>query len=118
MPSAGNSSKKAVWLYLIAAIVCLIGLGDAICLTIQDITGQSLRCTIISGCSEVPEQQVCSCRFDSAGAQSGRLPTLCFFSLAIPRGFWLCGFARPLLLLARQRHVSNDAFGCCICKRS
>lgn len=31
----------------------LLGLADAIYLTIEHITGQSVRCTIIAGCSEV-----------------------------------------------------------------
>ena len=30
-----------------------MGLADAIYLTVEHLTGQSLRCTIISGCSEV-----------------------------------------------------------------
>jgi uncharacterized membrane protein len=97
MPIAGNSSKKAVWLYLIAGIVCLIGLGDAIYLTIQDITGQSLRCTIISGCSEV-----LSSKYAHIGsiplASVGAFAYFVFFSLAILAAFGY-GFARPLLLL-------------------
>lgn len=40
-------------LYVTAAIVSLLGLADAIYLTVQHITGQSVRCTIVSGCSEV-----------------------------------------------------------------
>ena len=40
-------------LYVTAAIVSLIGLADAIYLTVQHVTGQSVRCTIVSGCSEV-----------------------------------------------------------------
>ena len=31
----------------------LVGLADALYLTIQHVTGQSVRCTITSGCSEV-----------------------------------------------------------------
>jgi len=42
-----------VWPYALAAIVSLIGLGDSIYLTIEHLTGQSVRCTIIAGCSEV-----------------------------------------------------------------
>ncbi|MDX6406660.1 MAG: hypothetical protein QOH70_4115 [Blastocatellia bacterium] len=38
--------------YLIAALLSLVGLGDALYLTVEDLTGQSLRCTL-SGCSEV-----------------------------------------------------------------
>ncbi len=53
-PNTPTQQRQSVsWTYLIAALVSLIGLGDAIYLTIQHITGASLRCTIISGCSEV-----------------------------------------------------------------
>src|SRR5438309_3423113 len=44
---------RAVWPYALAAIVSLIGLGDSIYLTIEHITGKSVRCTVIAGCSEV-----------------------------------------------------------------
>src|ERR1700746_3796209 len=47
------TSKRSLVLYAITAIVSLFGLGDSIYLTIEHITGQSVRCTIISGCSEV-----------------------------------------------------------------
>ena len=40
-------------LFVTAAIVSLLGLADAIYLTVQHVTGQSVRCTIVSGCSEV-----------------------------------------------------------------
>src|SRR5437016_5892175 len=51
--STVESHQNISWPYLIAALVSLIGLGDAIYLTVQDITGQTLRCTIVSGCNEV-----------------------------------------------------------------
>ena len=51
--STVKSHQNISWPYLIAALVSLIGLGDAIYLTVQDLTGQSLRCTIVSGCNEV-----------------------------------------------------------------
>lgn len=35
------------------ACLALIGLADAIYLTVQHVTGESIRCTIVSGCSEV-----------------------------------------------------------------
>ena len=40
-------------LYVVAALLSLVGLADALYLTIEHVTGQSVRCTIISGCSEV-----------------------------------------------------------------
>jgi uncharacterized membrane protein len=92
-----GSARKTVSLYLIAAIVSLIGLGDAIFLTIQDITGESLRCTIISGCSEV-----LSSKYAHVGpiplAMIGAFAYFVFFSLAILAAFGY-GFVRPLLLI-------------------
>lgn len=40
-------------LYLVAALLALLGLADALYLTIEHVTGQSVRCTIIAGCSAV-----------------------------------------------------------------
>ena len=40
-------------LYAVAALLSLFGLADALYLTIEHVTGQSVRCTITSGCSEV-----------------------------------------------------------------
>ena len=48
-----SSSKRSTYLYIAVALVSLVGLGDATYLTIEHITGQSVRCTIIAGCSEV-----------------------------------------------------------------
>ena len=40
-------------IYVIPALLALVGLADAIYLTVEHVTGQSVKCTIISGCSEV-----------------------------------------------------------------
>ena len=81
------------WPYLIAALVSLIGLGDAIYLTVEHITGASLRCTIISGCSEVlssPYAQVGPVPLAAVGAAA----YFVVFSLAI-----LAAFGYPLVKL-------------------
>ena len=44
-------------LYITAALVSLLGLADAIYLTVEHVTGQSVRCTIVAGCSEVLSSQ-------------------------------------------------------------
>src|SRR2546423_1697193 len=44
---------RRTWIYVVAALLSLLGLADAIYLTIEHVTGQSVRCTIIAGCSEV-----------------------------------------------------------------
>jgi uncharacterized membrane protein len=40
-------------LYVVAAVLSLLGLADALYLTIEHVTGQSVRCTILAGCSAV-----------------------------------------------------------------
>ncbi len=40
-------------LYIVAALLALLGIADALYLTIEHVTGQSVKCTIISGCSAV-----------------------------------------------------------------
>src|SRR5437762_14320494 len=93
-PSEG-SPKILAWLYLIAAILSLGGLADAIYLTVQDITGASLRCTIISGCSEVLASKyahIGSITLASVGA----IAYFVFFCLAILATF-VYAFARPFL---------------------
>lgn len=80
------------------AAVSLVGLGDAIYLTVKHITGATLRCSIISGCSEV---------LSSPYAQVGPLPLAAVgaaayfvvFSLAILAGFGYRVMILPLKIL-------------------
>ena len=51
--STKTFTAKATKLYIAMACLALVGLADAIYLTVQHVTGQSVRCTIVSGCSEV-----------------------------------------------------------------
>ena len=84
------------WLYLIAALLSLIGLADSIYLTVEHLTGQSLRCTIISGCSEVlssPYSHIGNLPLAALGA----IAYFTVFDLSILAAFGY-RFARPLLL--------------------
>jgi len=40
-------------LFALAAALALVGLADAIYLTVEHLTGRSVRCTVTGGCSEV-----------------------------------------------------------------
>ena len=51
--SAKDTSRRGTLCYIIIALLSLGGLADAIYLTVEHLTGQSVRCTIIAGCSEV-----------------------------------------------------------------
>jgi uncharacterized membrane protein len=93
MANTTQSGSALSWTYLIAALVSLIGLADAIYLTVQHITGASLRCTVISGCSEVlssPYAQVGPVPLAALGAAA----YFVVFSLAI-----LAAFGYPLVKL-------------------
>src|SRR5215475_1104638 len=81
------------WTFLIAALLSLVGLADAIYLTVEHLTGASLRCTIISGCSEVlssPYAHIGSVPLAAVGAAAYFL----VFSLAV-----LAVFRYPLVQL-------------------
>lgn len=45
--------KRTVRLHMLAMVVTLIGLGDSIYLTVQHLTGRSVRCTLTNTCSKV-----------------------------------------------------------------
>ena len=55
-----------IFTYALAMLLSLIGLADALYLTVQHITGQSVKCSVTSGCSVV---------LSSAYAMIGGLPT-------------------------------------------
>ncbi len=84
--TAFSANKPIAWSYLIAAAVSLVGLTDAIYLTVQHITGATLRCTLVSGCSEVlgsPYAQVGPVPLAAIGAAA----YFTVFSLAILAAF-------------------------------
>lgn len=92
---SSRSQQPIVWTYLIAAVVSLVGLADAIYLTVQDLTGQNLRCTIVTGCAEV-----LGSKYAHLGsvplASIGAVAYFTVFSLAILAAFGY-RLARPLL---------------------
>lgn len=57
-----NFARRAAVLYGLTAFVSLIGLADSIYLTVEHVSGRSVRCTIVSGCSEVLSSQYATVR--------------------------------------------------------
>ena len=95
-----NSSlltKRSTYIYAAVAVISLLGLADATYLTIEHVTGQSVRCTIIAGCSEV-----LSSKYAVVGgfplAMIGAAAYFSVFSLATLAAFGY-RFARTLLNL-------------------
>jgi uncharacterized membrane protein len=95
------TAKRRNLLFIVIGVLSLCGLADAIYLTIEHITGQSVRCTIIAGCSEV-----LSSSYAVAGgyplASIGALAYFTVFSLAILAlfGYRIAGQLLTLLVLA------------------
>jgi uncharacterized membrane protein len=77
--------RKSV-LYAAACLFSLLGLADSIYLTIEHVTGQSVRCTIVAGCSEV-----LSSSYATIGgvplAMIGAAAYFCVFSLSTLAAF-------------------------------
>ena len=93
-----NSSlltKRSTYIYAAVAVISLLGLADATYLTIEHVTGQSVRCTVIAGCSEV-----LSSKYAVVGgfplAMIGAAAYFSVFSLATLAAFGY-RFARTLL---------------------
>ena len=89
-------TRGALVLDSLAALLALVGLGDAVYLTAQHLLGNSLRCTITSGCSEVLGSSYATV----AGyplAALGAVAYFTAFSLATLAAF---GYARARGLLA------------------
>ena len=81
-----NQSNSIAKLPLLAAVVALIGLADAIYLTIKHFTGEKVPCSIVEGC----EQVLTSSYAEIAGvplAIFGAIAYFIAFSLAILAAF-------------------------------
>jgi uncharacterized membrane protein len=92
--SSAESQRPIARTYLVVALLALVGLADSLYLTVQDLTGQTLRCTM-SGCSEVlssPYSHIGSLPLAALGA----VAYFTVFSLAILVAFGY-SFARTLL---------------------
>ena len=47
------SHNRSTYFYVAVAVLSLLGLADALYLTVGHITGETVRCTVVAGCSEV-----------------------------------------------------------------
>src|SRR5215470_1430652 len=88
-PSLQSALRPATWrhpvlIYGLAMLVTLFGLGDSIYLTVQHLTGRSVRCTVTTGCSAV---------LSSHYASIAGIPTAAFGSLAYFAAFSLATLA-------------------------
>ena len=91
MPSVNETdrpslARRATIIHAVIAFVSLIGLADSIYLTVEHLSGRSVRCTITSGCSEVLSSPYATVRgFPLAGI--GAMAYFVVFSLATLAAF-------------------------------
>jgi len=94
-PQTNPDGSRSTILYAAAAVVSLVGLADSIYLTVEHVAGRSVKCTIVSGCSEVLSSQ-----YASVGgiplALVGALAYFTVFSLATLAAFGYRGMGKLL----------------------
>ena len=99
-------SRRRTLLYALAALVSLIGLADAIYLTIEHLSGRSVRCTIVSGCSEVLSSEYATVRGIPL-AMIGAAAYFTVFSLAVLAAYSYKWAAKLLTLLVALMFVTT-----------
>ncbi len=87
MKGAPIEAGSGAWLYALAASVALIGLGDAVYLTVEHLAGRSVRCGISSGCSAVLASPYATLPGDIPLAALGAAAYFSAFSLATLAAF-------------------------------
>ena len=78
------------------ALVALAGLADAVYLTVEHLTGRSVRCMVVSGCDEVLQSSYATVAGGVPVAAVGAVAYFTVFSLATLAAFGYDG-ARRLL---------------------
>jgi len=82
--SQATKRRHPAMIYVPAMLVALIGLADSIYLTVQHLTGKSVKCTVTNGCSAV---------LGSKYAIIAGVPTAAFGALAYFAAFSLATLA-------------------------
>jgi uncharacterized membrane protein len=90
-----GARRERVWDAAVA-LVALVGLADAVYLTVEHLSGNSVRCMIVSGCDEVLQSSYATVAGGVPVAALGAVAYFTAFSLATLAAFGYEG-ARRLL---------------------
>ena len=93
-------------LYGLAAFVSLIGLADSIYLTVEHLSGRSVRCTIVSGCSEVLSSSYATVRGIPLAA-IGAIAYFTVFSLATLAAFGYSRLGKVLIFIVSAMFLTT-----------
>ena len=94
--SRSGAARHPALIYGPAMLVSLIGLGDSLYLTIQHLTGQSVRCSVTTGCSAVLSSQYATI----AGVPTAAFGALAYFTAFSLATLALFGYERARTALA------------------
>ncbi len=100
--SGRNGAGRAVFFDALAALVALVGVCDAMYLTIEHLSGRSVRCIVTSGCDAVLQSSYATIAGNIPLASLGALAYFMVFSLATLAAFGYTGarkFVAPLVAL-------------------
>jgi uncharacterized membrane protein len=93
---SGKRRGREFWWDVALALVALVGLADSTYLTVEHMTGASVRCMIVSGCDEVLQSRYATVAGGFPVAALGALAYFTFFSLVTLSAYGYAG-ARRLL---------------------
>jgi uncharacterized membrane protein len=105
-PAPPTQSRQRTLLYALTALVSLVGLADAIYLTIEHLSGRSVRCTIVSGCSEVLSSEYASVRGIPL-AMIGAAAYFTVFSLAVLAAYSYRWAAKSLTVIVGLMFITT-----------
>ena len=96
-PGASEGPRRAALWDGALALAALVGVLDAVYLTVEHLSGRSVRCVVVSGCDEVLSSRYATLPGDVPLAALGALAYFAVFSLATLSAF---GYKRAGALLA------------------
>jgi len=99
---AGDVSATAgrgVWRDAAVALVALVGLVDSVYLTVEHLSGRSVRCVVVSGCDAVLSSSYATLAGSVPLAAAGAASYFAVFSLATLAAFGYGGVRGPLAVL-------------------
>jgi uncharacterized membrane protein len=79
----GDASPGATWPDWLTAVLALVGLADAAYLTIEHLSGRSVRCVVVSGCDQVLMSPYATVLEGVPLAALGAVAYFAVFSLAV-----------------------------------
>ena len=99
MASEGLAGAGTAWREAAAAVVALVGVADSVYLTVEHLSGRTVRCMVVSGCDKVLQSDYATLFGSVPLAAAGALSYFLVFSLATLAAFGYRSLRGPLAAL-------------------